>query len=118
MGRYLVTVSGTDRKSEIISEVYRLSKYNDEVENACKTIYEREWISYEPTNIEIDVLDVDNLYKSFKVDEKMERVIEHEIYNKKRSRSDLIIEALTENLGRKPTQQEILTELRAICDGA
>lgn len=116
MGKYIVTVSGTDRKSEIISKTYFVNKYNDEVKEACISIYKEEWSCYSPVNIEVNVIDVEKMYNNFKVDDKMMRKIECEIYNKKRKASDKVYDELSDTLGRKPTNDEVLKAYRDYVD--
>jgi hypothetical protein len=116
MGKYIVTVNGTDRKSEIISETYFVNQYNDEVKEACISIYEEEWSYYSPTNIEVKVIDVEKMYQNFKIDEVMIRKIESKIYNKKRKVSDKVYDELSIALGRKPTNDEVLKAYRDYVD--
>lgn len=116
MGKYIVTVNGTDRKSEIISETYFVNQYNDEIKEACISIYEEEWSCYSPVNIEVKVIDVEKMYKNFKTDEIMMRKIESKIYNKKRKLSDKVYDELSNTLGRKPTNDEVLKAYRDYVD--
>lgn len=116
MGKFIVVVSGTDRKGEIISNTHYLSSCTSDIEDACRQIYEEEWSRYSPVNIEVKVIDIDNMYHNFIIDKNIQERIGHIIYNNKRKKSDEIVDNLKLSLGRIPTQEEVLNEFRRVCD--
>jgi hypothetical protein len=83
MGKYIVTISGTDRKNEIISETYQLNKWSEDIKSAVIEIYNEEWSYYSPYNIEVNVTDLEAALLNFKCDNKITQRIENKIYNKK-----------------------------------
>lgn len=83
MGKYIVTISGTNRKCEIISETFYLDNAEYETIEACKIVYAEMWDCYSLTNIEINIQDIDKLYNTFKAREQDMERIKHVIYRLK-----------------------------------
>ena len=101
MGKYIVRISGTDRKSEIITETYYLNDWSEEIKTSLIEIYEEQWSHYSPYNIEVDVTDLESIYRTFKTDEKVMRQIESKSYNRRREEAE-----------RKHNEIELLNRLK------
>jgi len=69
MGKFFITVSGTDYKGEVISEVFYLGNASEETKSACIDLFNERWANthYAPYDIKVDVLDVDEVTRNFKV---------------------------------------------------
>ena len=50
-GKFIVTVSGTDFKSAILSSTYHISEFNDEIEEILIDLFEEQWACYAPPQL-------------------------------------------------------------------
>lgn len=82
-GKFLVTISGTDQKSEILSSTYFISEYDENIKKALISIYQEEWEYYSPINIGITMYNIEELCKSFKADKHIEALIDIRLHEEK-----------------------------------
>lgn len=62
MGEFIITVSGTDRKNEIISENFYLDKADEETLEACKQLFLLHWTYYVDYVQDVNVMNVETMY--------------------------------------------------------
>lgn len=89
-GKFIITISATTFKSEIVSESFYLDEISDDIQSACMAIFQ-ENNRYEQSlsNFETEVIDINKLYSDFHVDKAEKERIKSVLYNIERAKKDI-----------------------------
>lgn len=88
-GKFIVAVSATDFKSEIVSEEFYVCEISDDIIKACEAILKDEYSCYSLSNFETNVVDIETLYKNFSENKYQRRKIDSVVYNMKRAKREI-----------------------------